>query len=370
MKVKIQTLAPVHVGSGKEFQPKFEYLYFKDERLVALIDDVKVLEILRKENIGQWIACIEKRESLLDLLKTYRPNLCAADVAQRTFPLSKGTEKAIREQMHTLNDKALLPGTSVKGAIRTVLFAHLMSQKVETADSTVKRRNRNTNIATDFFDKPALEQFFGKDPNHDIFRLLHIGDTNFDSTICETVNVINLMRNGWEIDSKLTQIVETLPNGSTSELAWSFNHETLKQANKREGANYFSPNAELLKMPNLFKLINAHTQRLIDSEIKYWANEKFIPHALGNYLEDLANIRKHTEESEKSCVLRLGWGSGFRSMTGDWHDAMTNDDYHDLVKHLRDKPKKGKFYDEGLIFPKTLRLLESGQPLGFVKLSV
>ena len=99
--VQIETLTPIHVGSGVELQSSFEYLHFKDENCLVIIDDAKVLDILGEENLPHWLACIEKKESLLKLLQTRKPNIKADDVATRRIPLSnKGIAegKTVREQ--------------------------------------------------------------------------------------------------------------------------------------------------------------------------------------------------------------------------------------------------------------------------------
>ena len=49
--VQIETLSPVHVGSGVELQSNFEYLYFADENCLVVIDDAKVLDILGEDNL-------------------------------------------------------------------------------------------------------------------------------------------------------------------------------------------------------------------------------------------------------------------------------------------------------------------------------
>ena len=65
-----------------------------------------------------------------------------------------------------------------------------------------------------------------------------------------------------------------------------------------------------------------------------------------------------------SCILRLGWGTGFRNMTGDWQeDMMTDKDLDALIKELRPK------HDINLTYPKTRRMASDGTPLGFIQLT-
>jgi CRISPR/Cas system CSM-associated protein Csm5 (group 7 of RAMP superfamily) len=90
-----------------------------------------------------------------------------------------------------------------------------------------------------------------------------------------------------------------------------------------------------------------------------------MPDGFEDYLDEMKALLVAIDAcGEKECVLRVGWGSGFRSMTGDWQGAMNDDDYDDLVNSLRSR----KY--EGLMFPKTTRFVGTGVPLGFIKLSI
>lgn len=71
--IKITTLTPTHIGSGIDFQGNVEYLWFSDDLQAAVVDDKKILSIIEKENIGHWVSCIEKGESLMALLQKRRP---------------------------------------------------------------------------------------------------------------------------------------------------------------------------------------------------------------------------------------------------------------------------------------------------------
>jgi CRISPR/Cas system CSM-associated protein Csm5 (group 7 of RAMP superfamily) len=118
-------------------------------------------------------------------------------------------------------------------------------------------------------------------------------------------------------------------------------------------------------LPALFKLANAFTERLVSDEINYWTEKADPPQGFEDYISEMERLLEITKAcTEFECVLRLGWGSGFRSMTGDWQGNMHDDDYDALVNSLRSR----KY--EGLMFPKTVRFSGTGSPLGFVKLSI
>ena len=369
--IHLQTLTPVHIGSGRMWQENFDYLLFQKEACLAVLSDIKILKIIGRENLDEWVRLIDNlnpkspNNSLRDFLERSYSNLKAVDIASRTIPLSKLgiLTKDIREQMHSGDGRVLMPGSSLKGAIRTSVWSDLV---IDNADLMKDKNNlgiydRKNNF--NYSDAPLSKNFFGSDPNHDIFRLLQVGDVLFDKqrqTEIASVNVFNFYHNGWGIKKELNQTIELIPEGTPATLDIKFNDTLRKRAGKT-----FKHNTERLELDNLFKSVDKHSRKLITDEINFW-KENIDHDNIEEYIFALEKMMADTE----GFIVRVGWGSGYRSMTGDWHEAMTKEDYDHLVKSVRDKPKKDKIYDEGLIFPKTLRLLENGQPLGFVKLSV
>jgi CRISPR type III-A-associated RAMP protein Csm5 len=352
--IKIKTLTPIHIGNGQEIQGNFEYLYFKDEGMIAVVDAEKVLKIIGEENISHWVSCIENNQSLMSLLQTRRPSVKAEEVASRLIPIKFFVNKPIREQIHSGTGSVLLPGSSLKGAVRTAFWANWLEKNEEYAQDV-----RNFQNYGKWSDKVTSSRIFGKDPNHDIFRLLQISDVTFSETEVLETNVVNTTRDGWAIKREVTQFVEAIPSGSTAYMKFFFN-ETLFE----KSGSLFNSSAKNLKLESLFPLINDHTRNLVSSIVDDW-NEKGNPDVIGSYLEDMEHILDTIEScSSNECVLRLGWGSGFLFMTGDWHISMEEEDYSRLVQTLRPR-----YNNSNLVFPKSFRIVKGGTPLGFVKLS-
>ena len=210
-----------------------------------------------------------------------------------------------------------------------------------------------------YSDSPLSKTLFGSDPNHDIFRLLQVGDAAFDKTEVFKTDVINMYGRNWRIKEEITQYVEAIPAGVSTHFNIRFNDLLNLRA-----ASTFNKNTSKLEIKNLISLINGHTKRLVQDEINYWTDTENNPDALGDYVEEMERIDSIIDScNTNECVLRLGWGSGFRSMTGDWHGAMNEDDYYRLVKSIRPR------HPEDLTFPKTTRFVTGGMPLGFIKLT-
>lgn len=363
MQIKIQTLTPTHIGSGREIQGGFEYVYFPQERKVGVLDPEKVLGFIGDENLSQWVSSIEKGESLLERLPQLK-NRTSQDLAARSIPCAQATTKPIREQIRTGSDVALLPGSSLKGALRTTVWGETLLDNSALAKERRNLGNVDYRGGFRWSDAPLQKKFFGSDPNHDIFRLLQVGDAHFDRTEVFQTQIVNLAGKKWKLDKSegtAEAWVEALPPGETATCDIRFNEMLQKQAARQ---NTFNHNAPKLQLPALFALVNAFTKRLVGDEVSFWQKEE-MPDSFEDFLDEMKKILATVEAcGENECVLRVGWGSGFRSMTGDWHGAMNDDDYDNLVNSLRSR----KY--EGLMFPKTTRFAGAGVPMGFLKLTI
>jgi CRISPR-associated protein Csm5 len=358
---KITTLTPIHIGSGIQAMRDIDFLFFEKQGKASFIDSDKVLEIIGEENIGQWTSCIENRKGFYELLSSRKKDLVPSDIDARTMNVKHAglSEKnELKEQLHTGMGLPLLPGSSIKGAVRTALFADFIKKN---KGNDVKNRQNLLNFRKQFEDKQLIKKYFGDDPNHDILRLLKIMDASFISTDCYRAETINLKRNGWEIDTRFTQFIEAIPANTSSSFSFKFD-ETIEQRAKEK--RFFNQDTSNLHPNKLFPIINAHTLDLAEREIAYWVDQGE-PDALGFYIDkmrDICDKIKYLRPDE--CILRMGWGTGFRNMTGDWHINMTDDDFYSLINNLRPR------HPEDMAYPKSMRILKDGTPLGFLKINL
>ncbi len=369
--LKLKTLTPVHVGTGIDFQGNVEYLWFSNERQAVVLDDEKALDIIGEENIGHWVSCIEKGEPLLTLLQQRRAGLRPEMVARRILRHGAGAieaQKVLREQLHSANGSPLLPGSSLKGALRTAVWAEQIFQQPELVKEPANLGETRTDRRSgkehfEFKDSALSQKIFGKDPNHDVFRLWQIGDAMFQQpTAIYRTEVVNFYRDEYDIKKEITQQIEAIPAGAETQTRWNYNDLLEKRAGE---SNLLNRTAEALPPERLFPAVNKHTKRLLENEIKFWKEDAHLPLVLGTYADDLERMLAEVNACDaQSFVMRLGWGTGFRTMTGDWHINMTDDDYYDLVAALRPT------HDETVQYPKTTRMVAGGTPLGFIKLTL
>ena len=363
--VELTALTPIHIGTGQKMAPNAGFVHFPDEHKVAVLDEEKVLAVVGSSQIQTWVGLIHKNESLYKWLTGGRPNLRAADVARRTLhvPGPLGNTQEFRPMMHTgpAAEWPYIPGSSVKGAVRTALFAAAVLK------NGPREFPQNERISGKWSAESMTKDVFGADPNHDYLRLLHIGDTHFaaGSTWCLKAEVLNQTDAGFQ--RKIPHLLEVLPVGATATATW---HLAATLAGRAKSAGTLNPPAALADFSALLQAINSHTLRLVENELKRLpAREE------DSYCAALLDVQAACKQCKKSngreAIARVGFGSGHSAMTGDWLDRLSESQRAAVARAARRRDGYERFP-----FPKSRKLVPGAEggavavPLGFLKLTL
>lgn len=376
MKIKLTTLSPLHIGSGVQYQGNAEYLYFEKEKALVVADEVKILEIILVENMHVWVNYIESKEkgSFLDYLRQRKPDIKPEDVSKRVLPL-KGKRtpyfsNTLREQIHGGLSVPYLPGSSLKGAMRTAIFAGALTKNYaeigvpENKLGMIHKFNNRFIIS----DKLLQQEVFGRDPNSDWLRMLQVGDCYFQAgTHAAFAEVLNERGRAqqYEIKGEVGQLIEYVPAGREAELLLNI-PEKHRDLIVRKEPGLFRPAVKQLSLEWLCQLLHRHSLQLLDNEIKFF-DEADLPHDAEGLLDFLVDLRrKATAFPENACLVRIGYGTGYRNMTGDWVKDLVHEDdlYDDIATAVRRTPRYN-----GMPLPKSRKMMFEGEMMGFVKLT-
>lgn len=387
--IQLETLTPVHIGSGEQLQGNFEYLYFQDENIIGVIDADKILGIIGTdtENINRWVESIDNQQSILEAIPELR-KVDSEAISKRLihiFDKAPNPKNPIKEQTHLGKQQPTIPGSSLKGAIRTAILTKLIREKSNFAsksDNLTDRRGRfnHGNIITEYLANDKKEDWkSGKtfsrfSANKDVMRFLRVSDFYFDNNTTVVKNtVINLGDYGWGEKKRESAYWECIPQAATTFGTFQIPHDLLKQVEDNGYITRADFKLEIFDEKRLFKIINKHTLNLVDREIGFWEDQEN-PLAIGDYLEHLEKIESIIKNcDENTCVIRVGASNGWEFMTGGWangEDAygdfiLDDDTWTKLKRSLRRKN-----YSDDTPFPKTRKMIDGGIPLGFVKLSL
>ncbi len=363
-KVKITTLSSVHIGSGDFLQQNTDFVFGTEgeEEFLYVVDPKKILNVIGSENIENWLLSIERKEDTKLFVSRYVKNITPVDYSERkilNFATIRSTD-TLKECIHNGMGFPYIPGSSIKGAIRTAVLA-TYSDKINNPENKIK----------DFKGKVSAKQIegelFGKDPNKDIFRFIQVGDAYFDTDTVISTKLINLNITSSDslIDKKKSQLVEAIRPNVDSFLQIKVNKEQYEWVSSHQNSNVGTLYEGMSSLPKLFKLINQYTKKLVNEEIEYWKDADKTGGE--TYVENMQTILNEINScKEGECVLRLGHASGWRFITGAWTEYLDN--FFDVVVESS-RPNNSKFYKE-YDFPKSRRLDEDSDILGFVKMCI
>ncbi|HXF69996.1 MAG TPA: type III-A CRISPR-associated RAMP protein Csm5 [Thermoflexus sp.] len=166
---KATLLTPLHIGSGRELLNEYDYAVYggrtwrlNEEAILEAqkVDDPKVLEQLMRTPPAQLLKPSDFQEGS----PFFRYVI-------RGVPRSQAQGAQLREQWKDPHDRPYLPGTSLKGALRTALGWYAWAELGLRPERT--RLNRNPRFAAQEYERAI----FGPDPNHDLMRALHVSDS-------------------------------------------------------------------------------------------------------------------------------------------------------------------------------------------------
>jgi CRISPR-associated protein Csm5 len=370
-KIKLIVTSPIHIGSVEQKLTPFEYI--QHGQYVYQVSDEKLSLFLQKKNlINSYINSIGRKGHKFRLLEFFRDNrvtltdddLMNISGGRKTRILGSG----IQDYRPFIRDgfgNPYIPGTSIKGVIRTaILYNALFNYKnndpdgfqrkiVDPIERTERFKFKKKN-PFEWIQERWLENFRlldkNKSPNTDWLRMLHVSDAypvNLRETNLIPIKVLKKERSGWKYKTdisgrNMTIWIETLSIGTIIEFEIAFDRRLLKDF-KAENNNISLPQ-------NIDEVL---------SNIKKWSFD------IVSFEKDFA--KGHPLEDwykSNTSNFRIGLGSGMTSTTM----AMLLPE--ELRKKIRNLAGQNRGND---IAPKSRRIWENkGRivPLGWAALEI
>lgn len=364
---KLTALTPLHVGSGRKLLHNAEYLHMPDHRKVVVLDDKKILNLIGESQLGAWQQTIVIKGDLLRYLKQRMPSIRPEDIAYRIAEskASSGYQQELFEQLHNGVGQPLIPGSTLKGGIRTALLTAMIEQKYGNNGMPDSQLYKEDKGGKRTLDGGSLEKLMGDDPNQDKMRLFQVGDANFPAmeTAVEecTLLTYQLSDDVWKKAGRNLLLLETIPAGSSTRFNLSI-HEPVGTGNSRVE----SPVKDFADLAIKMRL---HMVNLLGEELKEF-REYGDDEASRQYTKVLAKIFNQAKwNDDQSFIMRFGFGSGWKFMTGDWAETegLVNDNQWYSIKKAVQANRNVPTED---VFPISRKITGSNQPLGFVKVEL
>ncbi|MDI9624115.1 MAG: type III-A CRISPR-associated RAMP protein Csm5 [Candidatus Aenigmatarchaeota archaeon] len=361
MKFLLETISPVHIGNGSKIYP-IEYILnkkfhrvdmdslFRDEKF----DPETFIDLTREEDLGDY-------QELA--MKHLRYSLDITKFTKMDLKNSLGHPSAAVYEFIKTMDRVYIPGTTIKGAIRTAILWWVLKKDMDRFTREIERVLNNHRIRRENADDEIEKLVFGKSPNRDVLKALRVSDTKTKSTEDLSIKVVRILstrRHGYGFKG-FRIFIEALKPGVSTELEIKTDKFLLSNEIARE-LGFDDKKDLLVKIPDI---CNEFARDLIKHEKQF-----FEEYNVDGRLDPILKFYENLKIQKNQFLLHFAWGVGWHSMTIGRLLQNENDFFFRLRKKFRLGKRRNKPYYVKT-FPKTRKIVcENGNPaypLGWVK---
>lgn len=294
--VTATTLTPLHIGSGTLLLRDYDYAVAGNSTWRINEDALLADQDVNDPRLAETLA----RTPPAQLLKPadFKPDSSYFRYRLAGQPRSKEAGAQLQEQLKTVRDEAYLPGSSLKGAIRTALAWHGWFEMGLRPRSNDLERNRK------FAGRRLEQQLLGPDPNHDLLRTLQVSDSapaGKDRFIIVNAQVVT----GGSLGSPIE--LEAIRPDTAFKLTIKVDRVLFGQWARQRGFRLGGSQAWL---EQLVQIIQEHTGQRVKDEAA-WYKDRPGTQETGGFYRELANAQLPAQ----SCLLQVGWGTGWSDKT-------------------------------------------------------
>ncbi len=364
--LEITTLSPLHIGAGSEKDLQKDVDYIHSDNKIFVLDHRKIEKTIGADKLPALFLNGDS-SSLRNMLDGD-----LSDYSKNVFDCTISSGNDIKSFVKNgLTNKPVVPGSSIKGAIRSILFSYF-------GDSLLLNKSIRGNENRDIEKKIIGDLSKGSD----FMRFIKISDAQFKKTDMCNTKIFNLISEGGDIVGGWKHAPKRSDNRYNS-TGFNTIYECINPEEKavlnisiadKAFNNFFEKNSldsnkkkrliDSNLTEGLFAVINKHTAAYIKKEIVFF--EKYSNNETEFIVESLENILREIPSDNSSCVLKMSAGSGFHSITGDWK-------FNDYTINSIDGGDRNRGKFNGLKSAKSRKIATDGEMfslMGFVKLSV
>lgn len=380
-KYQLETITPVHIGSGEVLNQMDGYYangrWYRidlDRVLRHPSTDINALTSEMSQRGFRWAEHLS------------RQNMDPSELSAYSLACPQSPEEVeIREAIKTVDNHPYIPGSTLKGAIRTALLGDILLKNEEVFDENNQRfinivdQAPRGNPRTEYPARQIERSVLGKDPNHDLFRALHVSDTApLESDALEIGTAWTVTLNSDD------QLVQKIDRGRSYK-------NFVQQIQAEQRLTFTLKTDELLfreaeKNRLDFKDFQEQSLRTIAGACSSLASDILAAELEFFDIYDLDEIAQFYIELEDlnndlendAFLLQIGWGTGYHANTITGVFANNFNPHQEMWMKLRKRFQLGESrsrrgqYDKRE-FPKTRRVLYRGQnpisTLGWVKIT-
>ncbi len=365
---ELETLSPLHIGSGKKLNRGLDFQLQGSKVLILNTEKLMKEAVQRGSKALDSLTLAIEDNDLQGWLKSN--GVSVHDVAKSSYTVSDSHIREIAAHIYSGTGIPLIPGSSFKGAFRTALLFLLDKDDGHyLVENILKKLLERNKINLKFADSEIISKFLGKDPKFNIMRSLLVGDFHQASGsmslpltyVYKLGNNKKLIRKKKKFDMKI--FPESLQTGSKTQGQIAFDNFLGDNAVGKEGFETFTKKLSLTWLLEALKLKTKNTlEHEIDFLTKHIGKDPYLSEMISFYKQLKSSFEKLLDNQ---AILQMAWGSGWRGMTGPLLEEQ------DLTSQVR---KKFKLAAEHTAFPfpksrKVAITSEGARPFGWIKIT-
>jgi CRISPR-associated protein Csm5 len=361
----LEILSPVHIGSGVKLAKDIDFI--SSNQTTKIIKQGTLLRYL--ENNEDELKRFNEGNYQLSKLKNIPDS--------KTYYMETNSRYIFEYERNGFG-KPYVPGSSLKGALRSIIISDMM-QKLGTEKKEIFLNNITSNNAQRASES-LLKELLGKNSNYNLFRSIKIFDAQFqeDDIDLEKCFILNLKNNagtefGWKnvprrcttdkIREATPIFYEGLKAGAKAGFSFSIDEFLLNNDIAKAELKF---NYSGLTFKSISKTINAYSRNKLPKEISF-LRQINNTRLFDNIIKELETViglipKLDSVQDEKEFILRISWGTGWKNMTGDFLPE-------DWLAKFRQKYRLGR---DNMPFPKTRKIIFDDELpkflTGFVKI--
>lgn len=351
-KLTIETLSPVHIGTGNTLLRDFDFAVRDGER-----PGEKITWVIDRERLAEELYDDESPDFEKLVQGSPPTDLLYDDEYKESSPFIRYCLKGedigsdeIRELIKDPWHRPYIPGSSLKGAIRTALIYHALGQ---------------SGLPSSINDEEIrIRTLAGKDKlaNYDLLRALRISDSEPGKQDWMRPYTVAVVSNGKANGITISLEVIKARSEFTGSLVLD---EFLIEPKNASDLGWSDHQLELLE--TISEAVNAFSRKRIEREIQRWQSVEG-----GNQIAEFYQRRLRDLDQLKpdEFILQVGWGGGWDSKTPGLQEYCSEDEFNHLVRAEK-IVHRGKFNSNWHV-PKSRRVKvddenKPAQPLGWIK---
>ena len=335
----VTVLSPLHIGSGRDLLNDYDYAIH--DKQTWRINENAWLDAQDTDDPALMAQLEQIPPAQLLALQDFQPGSPFFRYVIRGTPRAKGEGAQVREQLKDVYDRPYLPGTSLKGALRTAI-GWIAWEKLRLRPERANL-GRNRQFAAQWYEQEIFSEHGGKAPNKDTMRALQVGDSAPVSAEQLMIVNVRVMNRGGTLGSPIE--VEALRPDTVFELPIKLD---LALFSEWARANDLHLRGERV-LQDLPATVQQYTTARLAQEVNWLAQ---IPNT-----DKVATFYRHLQQSQlgnAAFIMQLGWGTGWENKTFGSHLQADANFMEGLINDYRLARGKRKSGDP---FPKSRRVL-------------